>query len=365
LKVLTNATVEKVLFDAFDPQGKLVAGGVMFRNQRQTRIVKARKEVILSAGAFGSPQILERSGIGSKTILDENKINIMYENENVGENLQDHVLALLGFEVADGQFTNEAFRNEEFFNDAVAQYVANRDGPLSVAPCSTAFLSYEQLLANAQKGKVPQGLEDVLTSSEEQPALAKQIELTRDKLFDPIEATAQHLFITGGFTPALASNASAFFGTTSPGSYLTLAGILEHPFSRGTVHIKSSEPSDYPIIDPKYLDAEVDLEVLADIMLNLQTIARTEPFASLLKDQGQVFQPGYTELTEENVREQIKITSGSQYHPIGTCAMSPRDKGGVVNERLIVHGTSNLRVVDASIFPLHVRANSKFIHRSS
>lgn len=359
---MTEALVEKVLFVRKDSQAKLVADGVRFATKGKSYVVKAKKEILLSAGVFGSPQILELSGIGSPRILKENKIKLLYANENVGENLQDHMLVPLGFEVADGQITGEAFRDEKVFNDALAQYIKNHTGPLSTGVCSSALLSYEQLLFAPKQNKIPKGLDQlsILSRQAGHPGLAHQYQLTRDKLLDPGEATAQHVFLTIGLTPLQGAIPKLLFGTTSPGSYLTLLGVLEHQFSRGSVHINSSSPFAYPRIDPNYLGADIDLEVLADIMLHLQTIARAEPFASLLKHKGQVFQPGYSELNESNVRAHIKNTQSSEYHPCGTCSMSPRQKGGVVNERLRVYGTSNLRVIDASIFPLHVRANSKF-----
>ena len=358
---MTEALVEKVSLVRKHRQAKLVAKGVKFSSKGKSYLVKAKKEIILSAGAFGSPQILELSGIGSPKILKENRIKVLYPNENVGENLQDHMMVPLGFEVADGQVTAEAFQDVKIFNAAFAQYIQNRTGPLSTGLCSSALLSYEQILLGPSKKKTPKGLEEALAFSRRagHPGLAYQYELTRAKLLDPAEAVAQHIFTALGFTPSLGDNPRAYFGNTSPGSYLTLLGVIEHPFSRGSVHINSSNPFSYPRIDPNYLGAEVDLEVFADIMLHLQTIARAEPLASLLKNKGHVFQPGYFELDESNVRAHIKNTQNSEYHPCGTCSMSPRGKGGVVNERLRVYGTSNLRVVDASIFPLQVRANRK------
>lgn len=361
LHVLTEAFVEKVSFIRQDGQAKLVADGVKFRNNGKSYVVRARKEIILSAGAFGSPQILELSGIGSPKILKENGIQVLYPNEHVGENLQDHLMVPLGFEAADGQITGEVFRDQKFFDDALAQYIKNHTGPLSVGLCSSALLSYEQILPPSQKKKIPKGLDQVLSFSRQadHAGQAQQYQLTREKLLDPREATTQHVFVASGFSPSSGDDPKAYFGNVSPGSYFTLFGVLEHQFSRGSVHINSSNPFAHPQIDPNYLGAVVDLEVLADIMLHLQSIARAEPLASLLKRKGHVFQPGYFELNESNVRTHIKNAQNSEYHPCGTCSMSPREKGGVVDERLRVYGTSNLRVVDASIFPLQVRANRK------
>ena len=133
--------------------------------------------------------------------------------------------------------------------------------------------------------------------------------------------------------------------------------VLEHPLSRGSVHLVSADPTVYPAIDPNYLSHPLDLFVLSQAMLHLQQVARTAPLSTHLKDDGHAFQPGFYELNDDNVEAFVRNSFACEYHPIGTCAMGPRDEGGVVNERMVVHGTSNLRVVDASIFPLQVRGN--------
>lgn len=351
--------MEKIVFDHKSRRKSHVATGIQFNVESTSYVVRAKKEVILAAGAFGSPKILELSGIGSAEVLRNSKVKLLYENNNVGENLQDHMLVPLSFQVADGQVTLDALRDPAILNAALALYAANRTGVLSTGTCSSALLSYQQILPAQEKGKIPKGLDNVLTASQKarNPGLAHQYELTIKKTLDPQEATTQHVTLLGGSTPSEAQRFATFFSTTLPGSFFTLAAILEHPFSRGSVHVHSSNPAVYPLIDSGYLSAEVDLEIFADLMLHLQSIARAEPLASLLKDKGRAFQPGYVELTESNVRDHIKTTMGTEYHPCCTSTMSPRHRGGVVDERLRVYGTTNVRVVDASIFPLQVRAN--------
>ena len=123
------------------------------------------------------------------------------------------------------------------------------------------------------------------------------------------------------------------------------------------MHIVSSDPSIYPAIDPKYFSHPLDLFVISQAVLHIQQVARTAPLSSHLKDGGHVFQPGCYEVNEGNVEAFVKNSFSSEYHPIGTCAMGPREQGGVVDERMLVYGTSNLRVVDASVFPMQVRGN--------
>lgn len=188
----------------------------------------------------------------------------------------------------------------------------------------------------------------------------KQEALTLRKLHSPTEATAQELYLPGGIVPEPTGNVTTLFTpsqVTYPGNYFSMLAVLEHPFSRGSVHITSSDPSAYPAINPNYLSHPLDLQVISQILLHLQQVARTPPLANHLKDGGHVFQPGFYELNESNVKAFVRNSFSSEYHPIGTCAMGPRHEGGVVDERLKVHGTRNLRVVDASVFPLQVRGN--------
>lgn len=192
------------------------------------------------------------------------------------------------------------------------------------------------------------------------PDQLQQSQLVLQKLLDPTEASTQEVFLPGGLAPQFVSNASALFSpdpTTYPGNYFSMLAVLEHPFSRGSVHIVSSDPTVYPSVDPNYFSHPLDLFVISQAMLHIQQVAHTKPLSTHLKDGGNVFQPGFYELNEGNVEAFVKNTFTSEYHPMGTCAMGLRDQGGVVDERMLVHGTSNLRVVDASVFPLQVRGN--------
>lgn len=168
----------------------------------------------------------------------------------------------------------------------------------------------------------------------------------------------QELTVTGGMSPQFANDTAILFTTNGlVGNFFSLLGVLEHPFSRGSTHINSSDPTVYPKIDPKYLSNTFDVEVLSKIALHLQKIARTPPLSQYLKGNGTVYQSGYYELNETNVGEWIKKSLQSEYHPAGTCAMLPEKLGGVVDERFNVYGVEGLRVVDASVMPLLPRGN--------
>ncbi|KAI9679252.1 MAG: hypothetical protein M1817_005271 [Caeruleum heppii] len=368
LKVLTKALVNNIVFDdRGNGKGKrtegsrrdIVATGANFTSAGRSYVVKAKREVILSAGVVQSPQLLELSGIGSKRLLESLGITVRIDNPNVGENLQDHAQTSLGFDVVDGLPTLDSLADPAVFGAALNEWTTNRTGLLAEAACSTSYLSYDQLIKSTRtKSTLPKDEKAYKPSREalaKNPGLAKQYELITRKLRDPHEATAQQIFLPSGVSYQNADNVTLLFRSPGPGAFLTFYGVAVHPYSRGSIHVQSADPTVYPVIDPRYLSNPLDLDVLTSIAFSLQTIASTQPFASLLKGNGTEYEIGYEKLTPQNVRQHVKKTLNTLYHGIGTCAMEPRDKGGVVDARLKVYGTKNLRVVDGSVAPLLTR----------
>ena len=147
------------------------------------------------------------------------------------------------------------------------------------------------------------------------------------------------------------------YGINEPENYVTLLPQLAHPFSRGSIHIQSKDADVHPKIDPNYLSHPLDVEILARHMQQAETLMATPPLSDFLKPGGRRLPSGHDASTLERAREFVRAASTSNYHPCGTCAMLPADLGGVVDSRLKVHGTTNLRVCDASIFPVQVRGN--------
>ena len=148
--------------------------------------------------------------------------------------------------------------------------------------------------------------------------------------------------------------------TIEDGKYITLATFLSYPLSRGSVHIRSNSVADKPVIDPNYFSHPLDLETHARHLRYIETIVSTEPLASLLTPNRRR-SPAFAKVGPDlaAAKDYLRRTMISAWHPVGTCAMLPRDDGGVVDERLKVYGTQNLRVVDASIMPLICRGNTQ------
>lgn len=139
--------------------------------------------------------------------------------------------------------------------------------------------------------------------------------------------------------------------------YISIFVLLNRPYSRGSVHIRSPQVSDKPIYDPNMLSHPLDLELLARQTQFVDRIVSTEPFSSLLKPSSRIPEcsTGFDDL--ETTKEIVKDQLYTCFHPTGTCAMMPADMNGVVDPCLKVHGVTNLRVVDASVFPMEPAGN--------
>ncbi|KAK5118867.1 hypothetical protein LTR62_000076 [Meristemomyces frigidus] len=351
-KVYTNAPITKVNLDTHNPVP--VASGASFSINRTEYSINE-----LSGGSFGSPHILELSGVGDKSLLSPLGMYTVVDNANVGENLQDHVYMPLGYEVVPGIFILDDLANETIFNAAYDQYVANHTSYLTLVALGGAFLSAPQVLSNVTEQAT--FVQEINTTVCQNPGSTdltqEQFKLILQDFLAGKEIT-QHMNFASGTNPESANDTTKIFVSPNPGNFFTLLGVLEHPFSRGTVHINSSGPSAYSVIDPHYLEHPVDIKILSKIALHIQnTLVQTKPLSDLRVGNVTVLQPVYNKLTEENVEDEIRRLLQSEYHPAGTCAMLPRERGGVVDERFNVYGVQGLRVVDASIFRLQPRAS--------
>lgn len=364
LHVLTGSLVEKINLD--DSAEPIVASSVRYSNKGQIRTVKARKEVILAAGAFHSPKLLELSGIGSAELLKAHGIPLIVDNPYVGENLQDHILTGISFEVEDGIPTGDDLlrQNPEAVQAAMMAYQTSKTGPFCNGGVSLfAFLPVADFKDNPDGSAELQQLldqypeETVISNHPSERMLYRHI---RSILENPNEGSAS--FFTFGAQTNVGNSLEMkpLNEDPLPGSYVTLVTALLHPLSTGHVHINSPDPAQPPTIDPKYLSHPLDIEIFARHILYLNKIASTSPLSSLLKPNGRRNAPAAHNLSSlSSAKDYARIASSTNWHATGTCAMMPRDQGGVVDERLVVHGTRNLRVVDASVIPIIPQSNTQ------
>ena len=182
------------------------------------------------------------------------------------------------------------------------------------------------------------------------------------QLLDPKEAAIQLAFLATGADIRLCDQPDKMFFHDAPGNWCIIGPCSTRSLSRGSIHIDSCDSNKHPVIDPAYYSHPLDLDIQARALLHVIKLASYEPLRSKLKlsENGDVIvhpTAGPLPKTLEEAKKSAAANTVTEYHPVGTCAMLPRGKGGVVDSQLKVYGTSNVRVADASIFPLHVQGN--------
>lgn len=301
LTVISDAHAERVLFD-----GKR-ARGVQFRTRGGSRTVSARREVILSAGAFQSPQLLLLSGVGPGAHLAEHGVDVVADAPEVGMNLQDHL--------------DYTLLRKCGSPDSVGLSLAMA---MKALP---AFSAYRK----KREGLFTSNLAEAGGFLRTDPSLAEpDIQLH--------------------FLPALVDDhgRKKHFGA----GYSCHVCVLR-PKSRGSVRLASPDPTAPPAIDPNFLDDEDDLNRLLKGARIMERIFEAPAFASLRGEQLYV-QPG---AKDEEIIADIRARSDTIYHPVGTCRMGS-DANAVVDPALRVRKVEGLRVADASIMPALIGGNT-------
>ena len=355
LSVLTGAQVEKIDFTEGD--GNKIANAVNFNCEGKTFRLEVRKEVILAAGTFQTPKILELSGIGNPQILTPLGIPVVIDNKNVGENLQDHLMTGISFEVNDGVMTGDSLMRQEPEAIAAAtdMYQKYKAGPLTVGGiASHAFMPFPSSNPTSDINVQLQGL------LQQHPPNAKdkpQYDAICRILQEPNEGTGALFMFLAQTNLHNNETAKDYLQNLQPGNFISLGACQAHVFSRGASHIISNNFTDPPNIDPRYLSHPLDLEMFARHVQFLEHLARSPPLTDYIKPNGRRNHPTAHIEDLAAAKEYLRTTGLSCYHPAGTCAMLPRSEGGVVDNKLIVYGTNNLRVVDASVMPLIPRSN--------
>ncbi|CUA70878.1 Oxygen-dependent choline dehydrogenase [Rhizoctonia solani] len=340
--VLTGGQATKINFANATVEGNLVTTGVSFVSGSTTYTVNARKEVILSAGSLQSPQLLELSGIGNSTILRQFGITPLVNLPGVGENLQDHVFIPTSYELKPGKTTFDILRNNATYAaEAQAQYAATRDGIYAATHSAFSFINLASYVntstIQSMKAKLDQEIAASGTTALEQAQFAIQKQWIDQKL-----GHMEIIMYPGYF---------AFSAPKENTAYMSLLMAIQHPYSRGNIHIGSADPLVKGIYDPKYFSKSIDLDTLVQAVKFGLKISQTEPIASSIVTRQD---PAPEVTSDEDIANYIKTYVESVYHPIGTTALAPKALGGVVNDKLKVYGTTNVRVVDAGVIPIHM-----------
>ena len=278
------------------------------------------------------------------------------------ENLQDHQLTGLCYEVSDGVETRDQLRRDpSYAQKAFQEYRTRKTGPLANSPAQAlAYLPMDCFSGPAGQEQLRNLLDEHVstrTISRLPPSMAVQYKILRKLLENPAEASAVSSPISLGIYPESDSILPGDPVAQNDGAYLTQFLMLSHPFSRGSTHISSADPQVYPNIDPAYGSHPLDIELYARHLQFLEKIASTPPLTGYLKPNGRRLPVGMDATTIERAKDLSKAYSSTFYHLCGSCSMMSKELGGVVNDRMIVRGTKNLRICDASIIPMLPRVN--------
>ncbi|KAH8899868.1 alcohol oxidase [Thozetella sp. PMI_491] len=359
LQILTNTQVSKVTLEK-QQSGEVVAKGIEIQDEGTYYTANAAKEVILCAGSFNSPQLLELSGIGDPAILEKHGVACLVPNTDVGNNLQDHPMTGVIYELASGYTSLDSmFLDPTLVQEYQKLYTESHTGPFSSATSLTGFLPLSSQVSKVELEKTiasitsldQSGAESSLSPPQNTDFLKKQYEALVLRMQSPQSPDIQFVGAPATFDLAEGhGNAEKITHGPPPGhnACYTLSVNTMQPCSRGSVHIQSSNPSDPPLIDLGLLTHPADVDVLAAGLDFADRVFQSP----LLRDKvaRRVEPPPEVDLRDRDAaREVVRGRILSYHHAAGTCAM-----GQVVDERLRVKGVSGLRVVDASVFPTQI-----------
>ncbi|WP_417260288.1 GMC family oxidoreductase [Celeribacter sp.] len=302
LTIWTQAQAERLTFDAAQGNTPKCNGAIVNVKGRSVS-VSARKEVILSAGAINSPQILQLSGIGAADLLKSHGIDVVLDAPAVGRNLQDHLQIRAVFKVK-GVKTLNTLANSMFGKAKIGmEYMLKRSGPMSMAP--------------SQLGA-----------------------------FTRSDPSKKHANLEFHVQPL---SLEAFGEDLHDFPAMTVSVCNLNPTSRGSVEIGSANFRNAPKISPNYLDTEEDRKVAADSLRQVREIMRQPALAAFAPEE---YKPGLQYQTDEELAKLAGDIANTIFHPVGTVKMGRADDAqAVLDPHLRLKGVRGLRVVDASVMP--------------
>ncbi|MGE3831792.1 MAG: GMC family oxidoreductase [Parvibaculaceae bacterium] len=303
LTVRTDAFITRIVIE----KGRAI--GVALQGPNGAEIIRAEREVILTAGAIGSPKLLMLSGIGPATHLKEKGIDVAQDLPGVGQNLQDHMASDMVWQL-NGPYSYDKYKKLHWQAIAGIEYLLFRSGPVASSLVEGGAFWWSD-------------------RSEKTPDL-------------------QFHFLPG-------AGVEEGVGEVPGGNGATLNSYHLRPRSRGSVTLRSSDPRDAPVVDPNSFAEPYDLERAVDGIMISREIGRTKAFSKYVARE---HLPGDDCKTKADFARFARAVARSAYHPVGTCKMGVDEMAVVDPSSLRVRGIDGLRLCDSSIMPRLVSSNT-------
>jgi len=335
LDILVNAAVTRIIFASNSSADNLTATAIEYASSSGAKVqtVNVTREVILAGGSIGSPQILMLSGVGPRDVLEAAGVAVQVELPGVGQHLQDHLST--GVTWTTGAETAGDVRTSGLSTATSPQF-------LSFVNSATAYANISTVLGGADSASLFQAqVLSALNSSASSlvPSQYPQVVAGYKAIYETVANT---------IIPSQVGQVELLLSLLGS-STVTIQAALQHPLSHGRVYINSPSVFDPAVIDPQYLSHSADLTIMREGLKLARTLGSVPPICNYL---GTETSPGSSVSTDEEWDEWLIKQVGTEYHPTGTCAMLPESLGGVVNAKLQVYGLANVRVADASVYPL-------------
>ncbi|KAJ7141629.1 alcohol oxidase [Mycena filopes] len=336
LKVLVSAHVTKI--ELVNSSGLATADRVVFLCDGKSHEISVSGEVILCAGTIMSPQILELSGIGDPAVLKKAGVEVKVALPGVGENVQEHIFRIhshfspysrlppppseIRKDKAENYNTFDCLKDPAIAAQQFSDYKLHGTGVCGMAPICMTFVPLASVSPDAPRiiESLKEWIKVETDTGRISPARLKQLAIHLDhseKQEPEIEMVLGQAFNSQPNPPQPDTK------------YISLHAMMNHPISRGSIHIKSKDPLQAPLIDPRYFESDYDLKAVVETFKFNRRLVKEEPLCNILSD------------------------------TVGSCSMLPLAEGGVVDRKLKVYDTSNIRVVDLSIIPLHIGAHTQ------
>lgn len=307
-KLITGALVTRCLFEGTR------CIGVEFETSGEKKIARARREIILSAGAIQSPQLLELSGVGNAEHLQRLGLPVVLNLPAVGENMSDHLQVRCTYQSTVNDTINDLMRSPVVKIREALKYVFQRKG----------------LLANT-------------SSTVHAITRAQEVSQCADCMI-----RVYHISGKDRYSRSAGAGIDPFSG-------FSIGGFMLYPKSRGSIHCFTPDPHAHPSINPRYLSDQEDQKSAVDLLRLIKKIGESQAMKDVITAETR---PGPSAESFEDLLDYAKETGQTAWHTVGTCSMGNSITTSVVDSKLRVHGLSGLRIADASIMPTIASSNT-------